>query len=65
MDSKIKFYIIGIIVASILVMTGAFFKISKWEYHSIILNSGLILEMMFGFLLLIQVFKKRKNDTKR
>jgi len=65
MDSKIRLYIIGIIVASILVLTGAFMKIMLWKYHNLVLNTGLILEMMIGFLLLIHAIKKRKDDTKR
>jgi hypothetical protein len=61
---KIKYIIVIAILASLTVLTGAFFKIMHWPFANILLIAGLTAETISVILLLLKsVLNKNINQV--
>ncbi len=61
MDDKFKKLLLIIIGCSFIVASGALFKIMEWPSATLIFNIGVVLEVIFGTLIMIYLLKNKNK----
>lgn len=61
MDDQFKKLLLIIIGCSLIVAVGAIFKIMEWPGATLIFNTGVVLEIIFGAVIMIYLLKNKNN----
>lgn len=61
MDDKFRKLLLIIIACSFIVGFGALFKIMEWPGATLIFNTGVALEIIFGAVIMIYLLKNKNN----
>jgi hypothetical protein len=61
MDTKFRKLLLIIIACSFIVAFGALFKIMKWQGATLIFNTGVVLEIIFGAAIMIYLLKNKNK----
>lgn len=59
MDSKFRKFLLIIITCSFIVAFGALFKIMHWPGATLIFNTGVVLDIIFGAAIMIYLLKNK------
>ena len=61
MDSKFRKFLLIIITCSFIVAFGALFKIMHWPGATLIFNTGVVLDIIFGAAIMIYLLKNKNK----
>lgn len=61
MENQFKKLLLIIITCSFIVAFGALFKLMKWPGATLIFNTGVVLEIIFGAVILNHLLKNKNN----
>lgn len=61
MENQFKKLLLIIIACSFIVAFGALFNLMKWPGATLIFNTGVVLEIIFGAVIVIYLLKNKNN----